>query len=168
VLLAIIFVFTCLPWIHQKVLANNTIENSTVQQNSFSFNELSHQVLAMVANMTGHSGDKEKRYMPHSSFALFSFKYKGHWPIGNQLLERILLASWCLSSSVLVYAYSSLLISFLTIPTLKPVAKSFDDIIFRNVQGLQPITGKNTRTTNMIAVAVFIHIFLSKYMNCVL
>ena len=82
---------------------------------------------------------------------------KGHWTFGTKLFERILLACWCLSTFVLVNAYSSLLISFLTIPTLKPVAKSFDDVSFRNVQGLRPIVGKNTMPANMIAVAVFMH-----------
>jgi len=141
VLLATIFVFTFLPWIYQKLFwnNNNAIRNSRIQQRDFSFNVLSHRLmLAMVANMAGHGG---------------------HWPIGGQLLERILLAFWCLASSVLVYAYSSLLISFLTIPTLKSVAKSYDDLIFRNVQGLEPITGKNTMSTNMIAVAVYLYIY---------
>ncbi len=35
---------------------------------------------------------------------------------------------------VLVNAYSSLLISYLTIPTLLPAAKSYDDLTFRRVQ----------------------------------
>ena len=56
---------------------------------------------------------------------------------------------------VLVNAYSSLLISYLTIPTLKPVAKSFDDVTFRNVQGLKPLVEKNNVANNMITVSVF-------------
>jgi len=35
---------------------------------------------------------------------------------------------------VLVNAYSSLLISYLTIPTLNPAAKNYDDLTFRRVQ----------------------------------
>jgi len=69
---------------------------------------------------------------------------KGSWSIWKQLFYRIQLAgSWCLAVVDLVNAYSSILISNLTIPTLKPITKSFDDITFRNVQGLKPIVEKN-------------------------
>jgi len=81
---------------------------------------------------------------------------KGSWPIRRkQLFYRVLLGCWCLASCVLVYAYSSLLVSYLTIPTLKPAAKSLDDISLRNVQNLEPIAEKNTLSTNFMTVAVY-------------
>jgi len=77
VLLAVIFIFTWLPLIHQKMIANNNdIGNNTVQQHIFSFNELSHIVLAMVANMTGHTGERIFLICFVIHMIAFAFKHK--------------------------------------------------------------------------------------------
>lgn len=56
VLVTMALILTCFPWIHQKI--SNTIGNTNNQseQNAFTFNELSARALAIMANITGHTG----------------------------------------------------------------------------------------------------------------
>ncbi len=60
----------------------------------------------------------------------------------RQLGYRILLGSWFLAVFVLVNAYSSLLISYLTIPKLMPTAKTYDDLAYERVKNLGFIAEK--------------------------
>jgi len=76
----------------------------------------------------------------------------------RQFGYRILLGSWFLAVFVLVNAYSSLLISYLTIPTLMPVAKNYDDLAVRRVQNLDFISEKVGLAANMMFVRI---IFIS-------
>lgn len=47
-------------------------------------------------------------------------------PLGHA--SRVTAAAWCLSSVVFVYLYSGSLTSFITIPKLRPVIESLDDL----------------------------------------
>jgi len=82
-------------------------------------------------------------------------KTKGAWDRSRKLFYRILLGSWLLATLVLVNAYSSLLISYLTIPTLKPAAKSLDDIAFRNIQNLGILQAKIGISANFMFVMIW-------------
>jgi len=74
-----------------------------------------------------------------------SLFFLGSWPAREQLFYRILLGSWSLAVLVLVNAYSSLLISYLTIPTLMPAAKNYDDLVFNPIfKNLGSIAEKNS------------------------
>ncbi len=74
----------------------------------------------------------------------------------RQLGYRILLGSWFLAAFVLVNANSSLLISYLTIPTLKPAAKNYDDLAIRRVQNLGFISEKVGLSANFMFVSIII------------
>jgi len=74
----------------------------------------------------------------------------------RQLGYRILLGSWFLAVFVLVNAYSSLLISYLTIPTLMPAAKNYDDLALRGVQNLGFIGDKLGLSANLMFVSILI------------
>lgn len=41
---------------------------------------------------------------------------------------RILVGSWLLATSVLVYGYCSIVVSALTVPTMKPPINNFEDL----------------------------------------
>jgi len=88
---------------------------------------------------------------------------KGTWANFNkyqQLFYRILIGPWFLAVLVLVNAYSSLLISYLTIPTLMPVAQNYDDLAYRRVQNWESITERVGMNSNIMVIAFFL--FLNK------
>ncbi len=92
---------------------------------------------------------------------------KGAWPDGlrkQKLFFRFLLGSWFLATLVLVNAYSSLLISYLTIPTLVPVAKSLDDVAYYRVKNGQGILEKVGLGANLLFVSIII--FLLPFHVC--
>ena len=61
---------------------------------------------------------------------------------GRWLSIRVLAGAWCLSCFVLITAYSSVLISYIISPNLKPVIDSVYDI--PNVPGLQVVIEKDS------------------------
>ena len=86
--------------------------------------------------------------------------FKGIWSTRKQLFYRILLGSWCLAALVLVNAYSSLLISYLTIPKLMPAPKNYDDLAFNDYHknNLRSIADKNSLTIDMMSVGCILYI----------
>ena len=58
-MVAIAFIFTCLPGIHRKLITLNNPENRENQPPQDSYLKvLSDQALAIMANVTGHAGNK--------------------------------------------------------------------------------------------------------------
>ncbi|XP_046462609.1 uncharacterized protein LOC124208780 [Daphnia pulex] len=51
----------------------------------------------------------------------------GYFP-SNRLPLRVLAGSWCLIAVVLVYAYNSTLISYVSLPTHQPIVNTFEDL----------------------------------------
>ena len=49
---------------------------------------------------------------------------------------RILVGCWLLATSVLVYGYSSIVVSALTVPKLKPAINTFEDLAANSDVGL--------------------------------
>lgn len=79
----------------------------------------------------------------------------------RQFSYRILLGAWLLAVIVLVNAYSSLLISYLTIPTLMPAAKNYDDLAFNKVQNLGFIASKGGLSANFMFVSIYYYCYIS-------
>ena len=61
---------------------------------------------------------------------------------GRWLSVRVLVGTWCLACFILITAYSSVLISFVISPNLKPVITSVYDI--PKVHGLQVLIENNS------------------------
>ncbi len=60
-MVAMAFIFTCLPGIHRKLITiiNNPENRENLQQPQNSYLKvLSDQALAIMANVTGHAGNK--------------------------------------------------------------------------------------------------------------
>jgi len=76
------------------------------------------------------------------------------------LFYRILLGIWCLAALVLVNAYSSLLISYLTVPNLMPAPKNYDDLAFNDYHKnkWKTIADKNSITIDMMSVGCILDI----------
>jgi len=125
------FIFTVLPRIYDKYIAPSNNEDVRL----LPLNALNDQALSIAANITNHGGYYILLYKNEIFIELSGlFILTGYWTNRKQLFYRILLGTWCLMILVLVNAYSSLLISYLTIPTLNPAAKNYDDLTFRRVQ----------------------------------
>lgn len=78
----------------------------------------------------------------------------------KQLSFRIVAATLCLSAFVLVNAYSSTLISYLTASKL-PVTKTLEELAAGSPQNLKITTRKNSVVSDVIfAVISFILIFI--------
>lgn len=69
----------------------------------------------------------------------------------KNLALRLGAAAWCLGSFVLIQAYSSTLISFITTPNRKPIVNSIYDI--PNVPGLKITVFKNFAVDVLIMVS---------------
>lgn len=67
----------------------------------------------------------------------------GNWIRFKQLSFKILIATWCLTSFVLVNAYSSTLISYLTASKL-PVTKTVEELAAGQPQNLRLLTDKGS------------------------
>ena len=61
----------------------------------------------------------------------------GGWCSSKKLAIRLAAGAWCLGAFVIVTAYSSVLISFIISPNLKPIIESIRDI--PKVPGLQVV-----------------------------
>ena len=68
--------------------------------------------------------------------------YKGGWCSSKKLAIRLAAGAWCLASFVIITAYSSVLISFIVSPNLKPIIESIRDI--PKVPGLQVVAIKGS------------------------
>ena len=79
------------------------------------------------------------------------FEFKGNWVRFKQLSFRIVVASWCLSALVIVNAYSSTLISYLTASKI-PITKSFEELAERSPQDLLVMTEKNLASAELFLV----------------
>ena len=53
---------------------------------------------------------------------------QGGWCSSKKLAIRLAAGTWCLASFVIFTAYSSVLVSFIVSPNLKPIINSIDDI----------------------------------------
>ncbi len=78
------------------------------------------------------------------------------WLSGNktqpqQLSFRILVATWCIMALVLVNAYSSTLISYLSVPKLQPIVNSLEELAAQN--SLRLIVPAKTIMANRILVS---------------
>lgn len=52
----------------------------------------------------------------------------GNWLPNKQLPFTLLLGAWCLMACVLVNAYSSILVSYLSVPKLHPIVNSLEEL----------------------------------------
>ena len=68
----------------------------------------------------------------------------------RRLAIRIVAGAWCLTCFVLVTAYSSVLISYIVAPNLKPIIDSFDDI--PKVSGLKVVVDKGSSMDQFFTV----------------
>ena len=78
----------------------------------------------------------------------------------KQLAIRLAAAAWCLACFVLVQAYSSTLIAFITSPNSKPIINSVYDI--PNVPGLKITVNRNYGPD----VSIQASCFLNKFFFC--
>jgi len=67
---------------------------------------------------------------------------KGSYCLSSKFVIRLAAGTWCLACFVLVTAYSSVLISFVVAPNLKPIIDSVKDI--PKVKGLAMVVEKGT------------------------
>ena len=63
-----------------------------------------------------------------SPLKLLSYQYQGGWCSSKKLAIRLAAGTWCLACFIIVTAYSSVLISFIVSPNLKPIINSIEDI----------------------------------------
>lgn len=67
--------------------------------------------------------------------------YKGNWnQWRNRLSFRIIQGTWCLAAFVLLNAYSSTIISYLTAPKLTPVTKTIKELATGSPQNIKLLT----------------------------
>ena len=69
---------------------------------------------------------------------------------GKKLALRSVAAVWCLSCFVLIQSYSSVLISVMTLPKLKPLINSVYDI--PNISGLQVVANRGMAVQAALSV----------------
>ena len=60
----------------------------------------------------------------------------------HKLVIRLIAGTWCLACFVFVTAYSSVLISYIVAPNIKPIIDSINDI--PRVSGLQVVVDKGS------------------------
>ena len=72
---------------------------------------------------------------------------KGIWnQWRNRLSFRIIQGTWCLAAFVLLNAYSSTIISYLTAPKLMPVTKTLQELGSSHPQNIRLLAEKNGGT----------------------
>ena len=70
--------------------------------------------------------------------------YEGDWnQWKNRLSFRIIQGTWCLAAFVLLNAYSSTIISYLTAPKLMPVTKTLKELANGSPQRIKLLTEKD-------------------------
>jgi len=79
---------------------------------------------------------------------------------------RILQGTWCLAAFVLLNAYSSTIISYLTAPKLMPVAKSVEDVARGIPQHLKLLLEKDGGSTAIYLVRLSSNDFLVLHSAC--
>jgi len=146
------FVLTGFPGIRLKFLnMRNITQITNIDANNdhrvFSISKLFGGTLSYFSNITGHSSLIKHNFFKGIINNFIIFSMVGTWLSvlilkHRQLGYRILLGSWFLAVFVLVNAYSSLLISYLTIPKLMPTAKTYDDLAYERVKNLGFIAEK--------------------------
>ncbi len=99
--------------------------------------------------------------MDHVVYVFF-FKLVRIFPEGyaiplRRLSFRILVGVWVLVATVLVNSYSGTVISYLTIPNMKPAINTFEDLVAN--EDVELILLADTMTKKQIMVSIFIVIF---------
>ena len=79
----------------------------------------------------------------------------------KKLAIRLAAGTWCLACFVIVTAYSSVLISFIISPNLKPIIESIRDI--PNVPGLRVVAIKGASVERVLSVIVIMLICYSSF-----
>ncbi len=73
----------------------------------------------------------------------------------------MLQGTWCLAAFVLLNAYSSTIISYLTAPTLMPVAKTVEDVAYGIPQKLKLLLEKDEISAARYLVCPQLIVFFS-------
>ena len=81
----------------------------------------------------------------------------------HKLAIRIVAGTWCLVCFVLITAYSSVLVSYIVAPNLKPIIDAIEDM--PNVPGLQMVTVKDSSIDNFFIVRIFTIYFKAFHLN---
>jgi len=76
-----------------------------------------------------------------------------------KLSFRILQGAWCLAAFVLVNAYSSTIISYLTAPKLITVAETLDQVALGYPQNLKLLIEKDNIMTGRYLVCLILNIY---------
>jgi hypothetical protein len=84
----------------------------------------------------------------------------GFYP-NKKLPVRLVAGVWCLSCFVIVTAYSSVLISFIVSPNLKPIVSSIQDVF--NVPGLKIVAPKGSSWERVMSVCIYLFTFSFKF-----
>jgi hypothetical protein len=121
---------------------NERIEQKKTEKNSggSSFHIIDYVIsvlLSQGANLLRHINIKNNT----ANLTRKKFLMSGAYCEKRQLAIRIAAAAWCLACFVLVQAYSSTLIAFITSPNTKPIINSVNDI--PNVPGLKITVSRN-------------------------
>lgn len=66
---------------------------------------------------------------------------------------RLLAGSWCLAGFVITYAYTSTLVSYLSIPKYEPIVHSLEDLA--ESKTLQFVVGRDTPIVDFLMVMIF-------------
>jgi len=150
-------ILAIIPGIHHKLIKMNTSSSSRKDDylKIISISKFSDGALFIVANLTGHSSLIIITHFKNILIDCFTLGASPSIKKYRKLFFRILLGSWFLAILVLVNAYSSLLISYLTIPTLMPVAKNFDDLAYRRVRHYEGITQKGGLSDDLMFVSIY-------------
>jgi hypothetical protein len=70
----------------------------------------------------------------------------------NRLPLRVVAGSWCLIAVVLVYAYNSTLISYVSLPTHQPIVNTFEDLAASKT--LRVTTQRGSLSAEIILVTI--------------
>jgi len=109
-----------------------------------------------------HDSADKKKNKKNCVYVFFLWKFIGNVVRFKQLSFRIVAATLCLSAFVLVNAYSSTLISYLTASKL-PVTKTLEELAAGSPQNLKITTRKNSVISDVVFavnISFFIYIFI--------
>ena len=108
-----------------------------------------------LLNWTKNSKEKkaDKRFKTVDYVVHVTF-WQGTFCPNRKIAMRILAGTWCLAGFVFFTAYSSVLISYIVVPNLKPVIDSVEEL--PKVPGLKMVVEKGATMEMMFLVQEFI------------
>jgi hypothetical protein len=119
-----------------------------------SLSGLSYFWLIQSKNSAKAKKQKNNKYFKVTDYLARVIFWQGAFCPNRKLAIRILAGTWCLACFVIFTAYSSVLISYIVAPNLKPIIDSLNDL--PKVPGLKMIVEKGATMEMMFLVFIYL------------